>query len=75
MTPLDWHPIVSAPKDGSPVDVYSTQHHTRWCDVIWDALSEEWVKLDLGTQEIQAVPFRPTHWMRVPPPIGVRHEL
>lgn len=74
MTPLDWHPIGSAPKDGKKIDVYCIACHGRWCDVLWDEVGEQWVKTSRDHDEFIPLPFEPTHWMRVPPPPTGVHQ-
>lgn len=70
MTPLDWHPIGSAPKDGHLVDLYvqTPTGKGRWCNVYWDELGQQWVRAEQDIFELFPVPEGATHWMRVPPP-------
>lgn len=53
---MDWQPIASAPKDGSPILTWDGE---AMFVVEWDAQS--WYDAD-------AWPRQPTHWMPLPSP-------
>ncbi len=64
-----WRPIDTAPKDGTPVDVWSRGR--RITDAQYDRLSGSWLFWGLEDYENEAlVPFPstcdPTHWMPIP---------
>lgn len=62
---LDWKPIETAPKDGTPILVYDPN---PWLDpysvitVSWDTQRKCWSEI---TGELYAI-YYPTHWMELP---------
>lgn len=64
----DWKPIETAPKDGTPVDLWVLGDRTADCT--WNKTRkrwEHWWGLDGGMGR-SAVDGEPTHWMPLPEP-------
>lgn len=70
----EWKPIETAPKDGTPIDLFITR---RWTDYVWDAEVEGWTfaqDINNDWQDRRTWPASfPTHWMPIPlPPQGAK---
>ena len=64
---MDWQPIETAPKDGTPVDLWATwpgnaMPPRRIPDAFWNANRGEWSHSAGYTWLV------PTHWMPTPAP-------
>ncbi len=67
MTSNQWQPIDTAPKDGTPVDVWSRGR--RWPDAQYDPGIGAWCYWGLEDFEndvLVPIPFPVTHWMPIP---------
>lgn len=73
---MAWQPIETAPKDGTPVDLYCVRTHchgevqnVRKCDASWGAMVDQFSGVEFegwrGIGEAYAE-NRPTHWMPIP---------
>jgi hypothetical protein len=58
----EWQPIETAPKDGTPVDLW-TAEDGRFADACWNSTRRRW-----ETQWERLANSVPTHWMPLPPP-------
>jgi len=60
-----WQPIASAPRDGSPIDIYANVR--RFADCYWHSQAERWVSPHHGGLRLPA-DVKPTHWHPLPTP-------
>lgn len=64
-----WHPIGTAPKDGSPVDLMD-RWGVRWTTARWS--NGHWSRFSHGRGKVAVFTSRQpsdfTHWMPLPPP-------
>jgi hypothetical protein len=66
---MEWKPIETAPKDGTPVLGY----HTGKMTTVYWGLWNEWQLVEPGAYA-EEDDWRPTHWMPLPEPPQVSHE-
>lgn len=74
----DWQPIKTAPKDGTPIDVWVPgEFAERWCDVAWAKSRHQCISqyCDSCPADLDVYGWRdplsderlePTHWMPRP---------
>jgi hypothetical protein len=62
---MEWQPIESAPKDGTPVDIWCAGF--RYTDAYWGRVANEWLDED-GDPIKDYYGEEPTHWMPLPSP-------
>jgi hypothetical protein len=61
---MEWQPIETAPKDGTPILIYETTLGPVTYVCFWNSFHEYWVEAE-GEQYSS---FNPTHWMPLPEP-------
>jgi hypothetical protein len=68
----EWHPIETAPKDGTPVIVWDGRFRAiaRY-EGATEFMPWDWMALCFAEQPYPARTVNPTHWMPLPaPPVG-----
>jgi hypothetical protein len=60
---MEWQPIETAPKDGTPVMIYDPEFSIKVYVAAW-MYDFQWVEAD-GEHHLE---FNPTHWMPLPEP-------
>jgi hypothetical protein len=59
MIVLEWQPIETAPRDGTPVDLWH-RHGFRMTEIWWDAEDECWSSVNDDSDF--------SHWIAIPEP-------
>lgn len=68
---LEWQPIETAPKDGTPILLYWPGHRghiaTNCFVARWNVLAEDWLSSGQPVWRGAGI-YEPTHWMPLPEP-------